>query len=281
MEMQIRFWVTVKCPQAESQRKISETERDLKRFQFLLFLFWSMPSTESRSESHPSAFSTGRRRSWRFCITEKQKCEWWQKGEQSICRGIHWSVQFPRGSVSKHRGSHKRTEHFCRSGVCDCSQSQLVRVFHGAAALPSGTHEKQRAGQDPDARRARKSPRQGLWGSAEIFVQWLGKDDNILLQTWHETSSAACPSVQVSTEPVTGSVGAGCVCSLALVLHIQLSQMETVVYFTADNLRSALDPLSLKQPVFFVSLLITSASSPWSAFLPWACYWLFLWPANS
>lgn len=67
----------------------------------------------------------------------------------------------------------------------------------------------------------------------------------------------------------------------ALVLHIQLSQMETVVYFTADNLRSALDPLSLKQSVFFVSLLITSTSSPWSAFLPWACYWLFLWPANS
>lgn len=41
-EMQIGFWVTVKCPQAESQRKISEIQRDLKRFQFLL-CFWQDP----------------------------------------------------------------------------------------------------------------------------------------------------------------------------------------------------------------------------------------------
>lgn len=38
IEVQIGSRVIAKCPQAESQTKISETKRDLKRFQFLLFL---------------------------------------------------------------------------------------------------------------------------------------------------------------------------------------------------------------------------------------------------
>lgn len=169
----------------------------------------------------------------------------------------------------------------------------MSECLQGTPNLQSGTNQKERAGQKPDARGARKSP---IWGSA-IWERGCGaalkslcndweKMTTFCSKTWNKISSAASFSLHFSTEPVTGSVGAGWIYSLgsaaAIFSYTKLKQLFALVgLLSPDKLILTLDPLSLRQCFFFVSLFIHFSSSPWSAFLLQAYYWLLFWPENS
>lgn len=182
--MQIWLRVTVKCPQEESQRKIPETERHLKRFQFLV-CFW---------RDSCQALSPGVR------AIHLQRYP-------SICSVPHWRHL----RTQEHKTSCKKTEHFYCLMVF-APRVSMSECFCGTPTLQSGTNEKERAKEFPTC--------PALWERGSVAaLKSLGNDWEKMTafcsKTWNKISSAASLSLHFSTVPVTGSVGTGWIYSLA------------------------------------------------------------------
>lgn len=226
-EMQAGCWVAVKCPQAVSQRKISEIERDLKRFQLLL-CFWGDPCQALR----PGGRAT-------MCIQY-----WKEKGlEVSHCsksRNLNWhrresnpSAEVPISwlcfwlaelQTQEHKESPQRTGLWC--WVSLVIPGPHVTGLSWEGFLHSGTGKKQRAVQEPDATRARKCPlllTQGLWAALKSSCRDWEKMATFCSKPWNKISSAAPFLLHFSTEPMAGSGGAAGFLLWALVLQYSVT----------------------------------------------------------